>query len=45
MGKTQGVFYDGLPIDPGPKMEKDFFVAFEKIPKTFLSRKRSRLAK
>ena len=26
LGKSQGVFYDGLPIDPGPKMEKDFFV-------------------
>ena len=32
MGKNQGVFYDGLPVDPGPKMEKDFFVAFEKDP-------------
>jgi TldD protein len=32
MGKNEGVFYDGLPIDPGPKIEKDFFVPIEKEP-------------
>jgi TldD protein len=32
MGKNQGIFYDGFPIDPGPKIEKDFFVPIEKDP-------------
>jgi TldD protein len=32
LGKSQGVFYDGPIVDPGPKMEKDFFVAFDKDP-------------
>jgi len=32
MGKNQGIFYDGLPVDPGPKMEKDFFVSVEIAP-------------
>lgn len=32
MGKTEGVFYDGPAIDPGPTMEKDFFVSVEKFP-------------
>ncbi len=32
MGKIQGVFYDGPAIDPGPKLEKDFFVSVEKYP-------------
>ena len=34
MGKNQGIFYDGLPIDPGPKMEKDFFVPVETDPES-----------
>jgi len=34
LGKNQGVFYDGLPIDPGPKIEKDFFVACKKDPES-----------
>ena len=34
LGKNQGVFYDGLPIDPGPKMEKDFFVPVETDPES-----------
>ena len=34
MGKKQGVYYDGLLIDPGPKMEDDFFVAFKKDPES-----------
>ncbi len=32
MGKNLGVFYDGPSIDPGPRMEKDFFVPVEKYP-------------
>jgi TldD protein len=34
MGKDRGIFYDGLPIDPGPKIEKDYFVAFQKNPES-----------
>jgi len=34
MGKNQGIFYDGLPIDPGPKMEKDFFISVETLPES-----------
>jgi TldD protein len=34
LGKNQGVFYDGLPIDPGPKMEKDFLVPLEIDPQS-----------
>ena len=34
MGKNQGVFYDGPSIDPGPKMEKDFFIPVETDPES-----------
>ena len=34
MGKDRGIFYDGLPVDPGPKIEKDFLVAFQKDPES-----------
>lgn len=34
MGKDQGIFYDGPFIDPGPKLEKDYFVSVEKYPES-----------
>ncbi len=34
MGRALGIRYDGPRIDPGPKMEKDFFVVMEKDPAT-----------
>lgn len=32
MGRRQGIFYDGLAIEPGPPLEKDFFVPVERDP-------------
>ncbi|MBA4395297.1 MAG: hypothetical protein C0407_17235, partial [Desulfobacca sp.] len=34
MGKEAGIFYDGPVVDPGPKMEQDYFVPIEKVPES-----------
>lgn len=34
MGKETGIFYDGLSVDPGPKIEQDYFVSIEKFPES-----------
>lgn len=32
-GRSSGIFYDGPVIDPGPPLEKDFFVPVERDPR------------
>ncbi len=34
MGNNQGVYYDGFSVDPGPRMEKDFFVTSKEDPES-----------
>jgi TldD protein len=42
LGKDRGVFYDGPPVDPGPKMEQDFFVPIETYPEAIPLREKIR---
>jgi TldD protein len=34
MGKETGIFYDGPEVDPGPKMQRNYFIPFQKDPES-----------